>query len=319
MTVADLSVCVVFGGAGAEREGSRLSAEHVSSVLASRVARVRMADLGADDLAELVRSCDVVFNSGHGLGAEDGALQGFLEILGRPYSGSGIRPSALCNHKASLKAHLILAGVPTAPWAVLTAAATEDDVAAATTAIDLPWFVKPASGGESFGAGVAHHLSDALDIMRAGTSPEYAQFLIEPLLPGHTYTVGIYDDGAVRVLPVLEARSANEFYDSAAKQDVRRRTYHCPAPLTSALTAAIKTTALRAFTAAGCEGVARVDLMLVQDVPHVLEINTVPGFTDQGNLAEMVRSSGLTLADVLVSELEGALRRHRARPSSRLP
>jgi D-alanine-D-alanine ligase len=312
IVAADLAVVIAFGGSGAERDGSRRSAEHVSAVLAPLVRSLALLDLADTAFDRAILGCDVVFNAGHGLGAEDGILQGHLEILGVPFTGSGVLASALCMHKPAFKACLAAAGLPTAPWVVLTPPLTVRAASAAIEGLPGPWFVKPVNGGESFASGPVNNATEVLELLARTETDEYRQFMVEPLLAGNTYTVGVSNHGlGTFVLPVLEARSLNDFYDAEAKQNPDFREYICPAPLGAVLTAAVQELAVRAYDEVGCRGAARVDFMIDDGAPWILEINTVPGFTSQGNLCEILRHSDLSFADFLVAELISAIEFHR--------
>lgn len=300
----DLRVLVACGGRGAERDGSKLSAAAVADILQSQVQSIEVADIAAPDFFQRAISCDIVFNACHGLHGEDGALQGAMDLLGISYTGSRALTSAICMDKEIFKQLLLVAGLPTAPWRCVDGQVDVQSLAVTVSDLDGPWFVKPVAGGESFASGPASSVSEIQAIVAGSASPEFDRFLIEPLTPGPTYTVAVWRNGTNYVdLPILEARTDRVFYDPVAKQDPTQRSYHCPAWLDERRSEQMVDIAHRVYEMVRAESLIRVDFLLSDSGPIVLEANTIPGFTRQGNLATILDRSGHDLEGFVVQEL----------------
>ncbi|MFD9565085.1 D-alanine--D-alanine ligase [Streptomyces sp. NPDC059994] len=303
-----MRIGVIVGGPSPERDGSYLSGEAAQKALTSLGHTADLVDM-SDGFWRSISQYDVAFIAGHGWYAEDGKLQGLLEILGVPYTGSGVLASAVGMHKPTFKMLMRAHKIPTAPWAVLRPGSSAAEIATVIEELGLPLFVKPSSSGESLAAGIARSSDDVAQLI--GAVEEFApqEYIVEPLLQGNTVTVGILEiDGRLEALPALEAIAHNEFYDSQAKSDPHFRTYRCPAPLAPEVADTIQDLAVKVFIACECRGVARVDFMMGPDGPVVLEVNTVPGLTHQGNLAAMAQAFGLDyqrMIDVILSSATG--------------
>ena len=297
-------VAVLMGGTAAEREISLLSGRAVRDALLGRGVAAEGIDVqGAGVLRELADGrFDRVFIALHGRGGEDGVIQGALELLGLPYTGSGVIGSAIGMDKFRSKLVWQGMGLPTPGFVVLRDAA---DLATAEE-LGFPLMVKPAHEGSSLGltkAGSPAALREAWLKAR-----EYdGDVLAERWISGGEYTVGILGQEA---LPVIRLETPHEFYDYDAKYFASDTRYLIPCGLDSAREATVQALALQAFTALGASGWGRVDLMLDEEgQAWLIEVNTVPGMTDHSLVPMAARARGLDFAElvwrILAQTLEG--------------
>jgi D-alanine-D-alanine ligase len=254
------------------------------------------------DVPRALTGVDVVFPLLHGPYGEDGTIQGLLELAGVPYVGSGVLASAVCMDKEFMKVLLAARGLPVGPYAVLRRG---DDAAAATAALRYPLFVKPARGGSSLGISKVTSpdgLAAALETAWANDP----KAVVEQGIPGREIECAVLqgrDGGPPETSLPAEILVAGDWYDFDAKYLDDATSFAIPADLPDDVTAAVRDLAARAFTAAGCAGLARVDFFLTDDGLVVNELNTMPGFTPQSMYPRMWAASGLpypALVDKLV-------------------
>lgn len=292
-------IAVLLGGKSAEREISLLSGNAVLSALRSR--GVDAVGLDVDDtLVERLRDggFDKVFNMLHGRGGEDGTLQGLLEMMGIPYTGSGVLASALAMDKVKTKQLWRCSGLPTPAFSVLTEGTDWTGLIADLGEV----VVKPAHEGSSLGMSMA---SDAAGVKAAyvKASQYDMQVIAEQRIRGPEFTVPVIHG---QVFPAIEMRTHHEFYDYDAKYFADDTQYLCPAPLSDEKTRELQDLCLRAFEVVGAREWGRVDVM--QDAAGnfwLLEINTVPGMTDHSLVPLSAASAGLTFADLVLLILDG--------------
>jgi D-alanine-D-alanine ligase len=292
-------VAVLLGGKSAERAVSLKSGSMVLAALRSRGIDAHPfdpAERGFDSLInEKYRR---VFIALHGRFGEDGTVQGVLEWLGIPYTGSGVLASALAMDKLRAKRLWHAEGLPTPSYELLD---SKSDFKAVAKRLGLPLMVKPAAEGSSIGMSkvrAAGKLKDAWAL-----AARYDRVVIaEKFVDGAELTVGILGD---RVLPIIKLETPRDFYDYDAKYVADDTRYLIPSGLTKKKEARIGELCIDAFRSLGCRGWGRVDLMLDRrGHPSLLEINTTPGMTDHSLVPMAARAVGMSYADLCVRILE---------------
>jgi D-alanine-D-alanine ligase len=299
---------LVTGGRSRERDRSLLSADSAADALEDLgLAYVRL-DPCDQDFAAQVQQARVAFLAIAGQWAEDGKLQGLLDTLGVPYTGSGVLASAAAMHKPTAKALVSAAGVNVLPH-VLIPSGGQAEVTARECAgeLGLPVILKPCSEGGSIGMRVARdpaHLAIAV-AEQAGEGEWFA----EPFTSGCAVTCGVLQRGdEVVALPPLQTVPVTaEFYDYTAKRDPAGHRYLCPAHLPTAVLAQVTDDTVRAHRALGCWGYSRSDFLVTPSGEVIwLEANTLPGLSRQGNLATMAAAAGISYTDLITAILASA-------------
>jgi len=293
-------VAVLMGGTSSEREVSLNSGQNVLEGLRRRGVQADPVDGIPALLAALVgKKFDRVFNILHGQrgGGEDGVVQGLLEAFGIPYTGSDVLGSALSMDKIRTKQVWIAMNLPTPRYARI---APVDDVAAAARSIGLPVVIKPASEGSS--VGVSRVKTEAQLLEAVALARRYpGELLMEQMIEGDEYTVGVLGDEA---LPSIRIVSAGEYYDYHAKYIADTTQYICPG-LEGAAEEEIGALALQAFRAAGCRGWGRVDVMRDKNGSNfLLEINTSPGMTSHSLVPKAAKAVGIEFDELVWRILE---------------
>ncbi len=281
-------VAVLMGGWSAERAISLRSGRAVCAALQRIGIDAETIDVGADILEVLAqRQFDRAFIALHGRGGEDGVIQGALEILGLPYTGSGVLASALAMDKFMTKRVWRAVGLPTPACRLITGASDPADVVAE---LGLPIFVKPCLEGSSLGSAKVTCI-DELRPAWAAAAP-FGPVLAEAFIRGTEYTIGILDN---RTLPAIRLETPHRFYDYDAKYHANDTQYHCPAGLDDTAEQALAQLALTAFNALGATGWGRVDIICDQHrTAWLLEVNTVPGMTDHSLVPMAAQVAGLS-------------------------
>ena len=300
-------VAVLLGGDSTEREISLLSGNAVLAALIRRGVNAHAFDPKARPVQNLVsEQFDRAWIALHGPGGEDGTMQGALEWLGVPYTGSGVLASALTMDKLKTKRVVVGAGYAAPDYAVLTSPA---DLQAALARIGLPLMVKPASQGSSVGI---TKVNDAADLPRAYAEARAVDPIVfaEAFITGEEYTVGVLHE---RGLPSIRIQPATEFYDYQAKYFRNDTQYHCPSGLAPEAEAELQAAALAAFQVTDCAGWGRVDFMRdrATDKFYFIEINTTPGMTDHSLVPMAARQSGIDFEELVWRVLETSFLRER--------
>jgi D-alanine-D-alanine ligase len=294
-------VAVLYGGTSTEREISLISGKAVLAALLRRGIDATGIDPRDESLPDLpARGYDRAFIALHGPGGEDGSVQGLLEMIGLPYTGSGVMGSALGMDKLRTKRLAAAQGVATADCVVLRTVA---DCALALERLGLPLIVKPASQGSSVGMSKVEQAQDLEAAWRLAAAVDEAVFA-EKWITGAEYTVAVLHR---RVLPAIRIETANAFYDYEAKYLRNDTRYHCPAGLSAQAEAHLASLALAAFDAVGAEGWGRADFMADHaGRPLLLEINTVPGMTDHSLVPMAASAAGIDFDELCWQVLESS-------------
>ncbi len=285
-------VAVLYGGPSAEREISLKSGAAVLSALRARAIDAHGLDVGpglAEDLK--AGAYERAFIALHGRLGEDGSVQGFLDVLGIPYTGSGVSASALAMDKVLSKAVWAAYGIATPAYRVLASEAQAE----AASALGFPLIVKPASGGSSLGISKVQNAGELIPAWHAARP--FGTVLAERCIVGPEYTCALLGDEA---LPVIRLETTHDFYDYDAKYISNTTRYHCPAGLSAEREQAARDLARAAFAALGGRGWGRVDIMAdAAGAFFVLEANTVPGMTDHSLVPMAARARGLSFEDLV--------------------
>ena len=248
---------------------------------------------------------DYVYVMQHGKPGENGQLQGYLEMLGIPFSSCSSFVSALVFDKYSCKSYLRgVDFVRMAPDAFIRKGADEAAFCEQTAAkLGFPLFVKPTDGGSSFGISKVHDPKEFATALRYAFS-EGDTVIVEKSIKGREVTCAAYFDGSgVRALPVIEIVTDNEYFDYDAKYNGNSREI-CPAPIPDDLTARIQDATCRIYSHLGCKGVVRVDYIAAEDGLYFLEVNNIPGMTSASLVPKMVRTAGLDMGAFLTTIIE---------------
>ena len=314
-------VGVLMGGLSAEHDISLMSGNGVLTALRSRGIDAHAFDPSVRPLGELAdEGFDRVFIALHGRFGEDGAIQGALELMGIPYTGSGVMASAIAMDKVFTKRIWNSQHLPTPRHVVLDASS---DLRQVPDILGLPLIVKPPHEGSTIG------ISKVAGYSQMGEAFELAArfddlVLAEEFVAGRELTVSIVEraDGTREALPIIEIVAPDGNYDYQNKYFTDDTRYLCPAPVDDALARRIRELALQAFAAIGCEGWGRVDFMLrhADDEPFLLEVNTSPGMTGHSLVPMAARAVGLSYEDLCVEVLASArLKTRRAKLSDGQP
>lgn len=299
-------IAVLLGGTSAEREVSLNSGAAVLAGLREGGIDAYPVDPKEVDVTQLKSmGFQKVFIALHGRGGEDGTLQGMLELMGLPYTGSGVMASALSMDKLRSKLLWQGAGLPVAPWVALTRAEFEkglsDKQLAVISALGLPVIVKPSREGSSVGMSKVVAENALQDALRLAFQHD-EEVLIEKWLSGPEFTVAILGE---EILPSIRIQPSGTFYDYESKYLSDETQYFCPAGLEASQEANLQALVLKAWTTLGCKGWGRIDVMLDSDGQfYLLEANTSPGMTSHSLVPMAARQAGMSFSQLVVRILE---------------
>jgi D-alanine-D-alanine ligase len=298
-------VGVLYGGKSAEREVSLMSGAGVHTALRSQGVDAHLFDTGTHSLSELAQQgFDRVFIALHGRYGEDGTLQGALELLEIPYTGSSPMASSLAMDKIMTKRVWLEAGLPTPGYAELT---REDDASRAASALGLPLMMKPPHEGSTLGIVKVTDANALVDGYRHAARYDEV-VLAEQFITGRELTVALLGRGAdARALPIVEIVAPGGNYDYQNKYFSDDTQYLCPAPISTALARQIADLCVRAYRALGCEGWGRADVILdAMDRPWLIEMNTSPGMTGHSLVPMAAKACGMSYPELCVHILKDA-------------
>ena len=295
-------VAVLLGGRSAEREISLMSGNAVLKALRAKGVDAHPFDPAERDLFDLRREgfarCFIAL---HGRGGEDGTVQGALEVLRMPYTGSGVLGSAVAMDKWRTKMIWLANGLPTPRYRILAA---DDDWNAIAQELALPLIVKPANEGSTLGLTKVTSATQLPAAYQLAAVKYRDLALAEQFIDGPEYTASIVADAP---LPLIRIEAPQGNYDYQNKYFTDDTKYHCPSGLPSEKEVALQALALKAFRVVGCLGWGRVDLMLNRKGrAFLLEVNTVPGMTDHSLVPKAARAVGMSYEDLCLRILEAA-------------
>jgi D-alanine-D-alanine ligase len=307
-------VAVLKGGRSLEREVSLRSGARVEDALQRLGHEVRGIDVD-HDLVRRLRELDpdLVFLALHGRDGEDGTVQELLEILGLPYTGSGVSACIRCADKVLAKHHMLDAGLPTPDFFAFTETAFKQLGAAEALGeiearIGFPIVVKPADQGSALGLRIAGSAAEVPGALVAAFSYS-GKVLLERHVAGRDLAVSVLDGVA---LPVVEAVPEGGVYDFDARYEIGRSTFVCPADLPDEVTARAQELAVAVHALLGCRDFSRIDLLCDADGGlHVLEANVIPGLTETSLLPQAADAAGIAFDDLIARLVDRALARGR--------
>jgi D-alanine-D-alanine ligase len=309
--VTTRKIGVLMGGESSERDISIRSGLAIYQSLQESGYAAVPVDISKDVVNMLKKEkVKFAFLALHGGIGENGAIQGMLEVLGIPYTGSGVLASALAMDKEASKKIFIYHGLPVAPFMVLS---RQSKGKAQKTGLpqlpaiefSLPWVVKPVSEGSSIGVSIVKVAEDLPSCLEKAFSFD-RRVMVEKFIPGKEVHIGVLGN---RVLGGVEVRPSLEFYNYEAKYTSGLTDYIIPPEIDETTYEKSKDIALKAHSALGCSGVSRVDLRIDGDnIPHILEVNTLPGMTTTSLLPKIAKSAGLSFNDLIEEIIRLALK-----------
>jgi D-alanine-D-alanine ligase len=297
-----VKVVVLKGGRSLERAVSLRSAARVEDALRRLGHEAVPIDVGADLVARLREAePDLAFVAMHGVGGEDGTAQELLELVGIPFTGPGAAACARCMDKAQAKHAMREAAVRTPDWFAFNQAAFRDLGAAEALErleqrLGFPLVVKPSRGGSSLGVRFAASPQEVPQALVSAFSYD-DRVLLERFVDGRELAVGVLGEEALPVVEILPEEG--DRYDFEARYEIGRTRFVCPAELGEAEERAVAEAALATYRALGCAGFARVDLILDEEGPWVLEANAIPGLTDTSLLPQAAEAAGMSFEQLV--------------------
>jgi D-alanine-D-alanine ligase len=267
------------------------------------------------DSLKFWETCDVAFLALHGSFGEDGVIQGFLETIGMPYTGSGVYGSAVAMEKITSKFLYLAGGLTVPPWSIYRKGHPDGTIDSLERKHGYPCFVKAPQSGSSRLMGRADDRKSLIALLEA-FSPYANRLLVETAINGIEFSCGVldFDDDRLTALPPIEIRpKGTAFFDFAAKYTTGKSEEIVPAPRSEEILNRVKETAIAAHRILGCRGVSRTDMILADDTLYVLETNTLPGMTANSLLPKEFIADGGTYAGLLDLLIKAALRKKTSR------
>ena len=290
-------VLVLMGGTSEEREVSLKSGKAVYEGLKDAGYEVEALDFTPETIHRIREySPDVVFITLHGKNGEDGTVQGYLELLGIPYTGSGVLASAVCMNKVITKKLLSYEGLPTADFQVIKKRGFNRDLFNPDLLMEdfgLPLVVKPATQGSSVGTSIVRESKNIVPALELALSLD-EEILVEKFIAGTELTVTVLGKDNLKTLPVIEIVPKNEYYDYESKYMPGMSDHLIPARISEEERERVEEISCKAYDAVGCRGYGRIDLILDRGGnPYILEINTLPGMTGTSLVPDAARAAGI--------------------------
>ncbi len=296
-------IAVLCGGMSTEREVSLRSGKNCYEALKRLGYEHAQLVVVDSNIAQILKGYDFAYNALHGKYGEDGCIQGLLEIMKIPYTGCGVMSSALCMNKEFTKRMLKNFDIPLIKSVFIK---KDDDAQASVSNLDYPLMVKPVCEGSSFGMNKVNNPSELVAAVEDARKYN-PDILIEEYKEGISATVGVLEkDGEIFATEILEFRPKNEWYDYEAKYTEGMTEFILPAQISPELTKQVKEITIKTFKACACSGVARVDFLISDGVPYVLEVNTSPGMTDTSDLPAQAAAGGIGFDELVELILKSA-------------
>ncbi|MDA8214485.1 MAG: D-alanine--D-alanine ligase [Nitrospiraceae bacterium] len=307
--ITDKRIGVLAGGTSAEREVSLKSGNAIYKALLNLGYDAVFIDV-SDNICEDLKkeNIEIAFMALHGGHGENGAVQGLLEVMGIPYTGSGILASALAMDKEASKKIFLYHDIPVSPFVVINREQAGERInpQLITAVVDfpLPWVVKPIAEGSSIGVSIVKDEEDLTDAVKSAFA--YGRkIIIERYIKGKEIQIGVLGQ---TVLGGVEVRPSKEFYSYEAKYTPGLTQYILPPEIDDCAYETLKGAALKAHNALGCKGATRVDFILDEsNEPYILEVNTIPGMTETSLLPKIAKLSGLEFSDLIEEILKQTL------------
>lgn len=298
-------IAVLMGGPSSEAEVSRRSGKNVFNALKNLgYKNVELIEVDKNIAKTLQdKGIEIVYNAMHGRYGEDGCIQGMLEVMGIPYTGCGVMASSVCMNKEYTKNILKEAGIPLIKSVLVR---KDEDYKDKIKELKYPFMLKPVSEGSSIGMYKVNNPQEMEECFKKAL--ECGQdVMVEEYLQGKSVTVGVLENGDDKfATEILEFRTKTEWYDYEAKYTAGMTEFILPAELSEEMTKKVKQVAIDSFNACDCRGVSRVDFLVTEDVPYVLEINTSPGMTDLSDLPAQSKAMGIDYDTLVQIILNGA-------------
>lgn len=311
--LTDRRIGVLMGGISSEREISLRSGGAVFNVL-KKLGYNAVAIDAASNICEVLKKekIDIAFLVLHGGWGEDGSIQGLLEVMGIPYTGSDVISSAIAMNKAASKKIFFYHRIPAPSFTVVSENSETLNSKLSTINFEMPWVVKPVCEGSSVGVSIVRDKGQIESALKTGFSCG-SEIIIEKYIEGKEVHIGILND---RALGGVEVKTSLEFYSYEAKYTAGLTEYILPPQIEEAVYMKAKDVALSANRALGCSGATRVDLRIDNDGnPYVLEVNTIPGMTETSLLPKIAKEAGFDfpalVEEILKDAIEREQRRHR--------
>lgn len=298
-------IAVLMGGPSSEAEVSRRSGKNVFNALKNLgYKNVELIEVDKNIAKTLQdKGIEIVYNAMHGRYGEDGCIQGMLEVMGIPYTGCGVMASSVCMNKEYTKNILKEAGIPLIKSVLVR---KDEDYKDKIKELKYPFMLKPVSEGSSIGMYKVNNPQEMEECFKKAL--ECGQdVMVEEYLQGKSVTVGVLENGDDKfATEILEFRTKTEWYDYEAKYTAGMTEFILPAELSEEMTKKVKQVAIDSFNTCDCRGVSRVDFLVTEDVPYVLEINTSPGMTDLSDLPAQSKAMGIDYDTLVQIILNGA-------------
>ncbi len=309
MLTKKLRVGVIFGGWSSEREVSLRSGKNVISALESKGYEVIPIDMDKNIGKKLYDlKIDIAYIILHGAPGEDGTIQGLLELMGIPYTGSGVLGSAIALNKIVSKQLFVANNIPTLPFIPIRGK-VEENFFNEVEKIGFPLMLKAATEGSSIGVEKINNMEELKNRINDFID-NYSIAIVEKYMKGKDITIGILEDkDDIIALPILELRAKKEFYDYEAKYTEGMTDFILPAELSEEITEKAKELAIKAHRALWCYGVSRVDMIVNKEDIYVLEVNTLPGMTATSDLPAEAKEYGIEFNDLVEKILLSGLNR----------